>query len=381
MARRRASRDLRIQVTSKIPPTREDSWVTLGDVLDIGQPFDGAGVFDQTDEHGFWEDVDGDAQIHRMRERLFLGDAADWPATRFPSPGGAWLPNDDAGANWAPRDSQLVVMSSRGALAITGMTRSSDGDDQNTASIGVSGFLINDSSPGRSGWALYSDVQHEAAGGTSYGIEFAIKNASGEDLTADAYHAVAGTVGIWLAAGGDDSYGPVHTNPSNSAIQVGGNSSTWNRALVVFGDGLTRTNGRACAISLGQYQSIKWTYTGNISGFTIDSGVDTNGAAVSILALNNGVYFLNASGQPIGLFYNDLVNQAEDYIYFRPGKAGTPPRVITTGSNTDIDISFQPKGAGLMKFGTYSAIGAEALAGYITVKDTAGNSRKLAVVA
>jgi hypothetical protein len=35
---------------------------------------------------------------------------------------------------------------------------------------------------------------------------------------------------------------------------------------------------------------------------------------------------------------------------------------------------------GVLQFGTHSSIGAETVTGYITVKDLAGTSRKLAVV-
>jgi hypothetical protein len=42
------------------------------------------------------------------------------------------------------------------------------------------------------------------------------------------------------------------------------------------------------------------------------------------------------------------------------------------------DLYLNP--AGVLKFGTHSAIGAETVTGYITIKDSSGNSRKLAVV-
>jgi len=42
------------------------------------------------------------------------------------------------------------------------------------------------------------------------------------------------------------------------------------------------------------------------------------------------------------------------------------------------DLKLSP--AGVLRFGTHTGLGAEALSGYITVKDSAGNSRKLAVI-
>lgn len=53
----------------------------------------------------------------------------------------------------------------------------------------------------------------------------------------------------------------------------------------------------------------------------------------------------------------------------------------TAGTGTDnIDLRLTPAGTGLVMFGTHSAIAAETVTGYITVKDAAGNTRKLAVV-
>lgn len=54
----------------------------------------------------------------------------------------------------------------------------------------------------------------------------------------------------------------------------------------------------------------------------------------------------------------------------------------TAGTGGDnLDVVLTPAGTGNVKFGTYTTLGTEALAGYITIKDAAGNTRKLAVIA
>lgn len=50
-----------------------------------------------------------------------------------------------------------------------------------------------------------------------------------------------------------------------------------------------------------------------------------------------------------------------------------------TGAD-DIDIAITPAGTGLLKFGSHSSIAAETVTGYITIKDSGGTSRKIAVV-
>jgi hypothetical protein len=48
------------------------------------------------------------------------------------------------------------------------------------------------------------------------------------------------------------------------------------------------------------------------------------------------------------------------------------------GSDTNIDLALTTKGTGVLRFGTYTA-GILAQAGYITIKDAAGNTRNLLV--
>ena len=51
---------------------------------------------------------------------------------------------------------------------------------------------------------------------------------------------------------------------------------------------------------------------------------------------------------------------------------------LTTNANNDLPLT--PDGTGLVKFGTHTALGGEALSGYITIKDAGGTTRKLGVI-
>jgi hypothetical protein len=70
-------------------------------------------------------------------------------------------------------------------------------------------------------------------------------------------------------------------------------------------------------------------------------------------------------------FTNDFVALASS----ADSKAGLEAR----GTSADVDIYFEPKGAGVLRFGTNTAKGAEAFTSYITIKDSGGVSRKLMV--
>lgn len=60
--------------------------------------------------------------------------------------------------------------------------------------------------------------------------------------------------------------------------------------------------------------------------------------------------------------------------------SGGPPRFVARGADTNIDLFLVPKGTGLVRYGTHSAIGAETVTGFIEIKDAGGTTRKLAVV-
>ena len=81
------------------------------------------------------------------------------------------------------------------------------------------------------------------------------------------------------------------------------------------------------------------------------------------------------------------VSYAANVTTVRGGNV-TGDDLILKGNNVDGDkITVEGAGdiflepTGLVKFGTYAAIVAETLQGYVTIKDEAGNSRKVAVVA
>ena len=52
---------------------------------------------------------------------------------------------------------------------------------------------------------------------------------------------------------------------------------------------------------------------------------------------------------------------------------------LQIGTYSDNDLYFN-LGTGVMKFGTHTALGGEALSGYITIKDAGGTTRKLGVI-
>jgi hypothetical protein len=106
-------------------------------------------------------------------------------------------------------------------------------------------------------------------------------------------------------------------------------------------------------------------------------GSDTN-VGIQYSTKNSGFHnFIANGGEQFRIF---SVASAVNYLQANGGAAGNGVRLTAGGSDTDIDINITPKGAGNVSFGTYTG-SVLAIAGYIEIKDSSGNIRKLAVVA
>lgn len=336
---------------------------------------------------GIWPDVSATTRVHRVRDRLFVAGGSAFTGNRYGTQAG-FIPNSSVGNEWAPRDSWMFVGSDRGLMAITGYASNENLDmtsGQPTETIGVSGFSINKKA-GRTTWALYGDLQHED-GVASYGLEIACKNRSTQDYTDTPYYIQGSVYGIWLAAGGDGSVGGAATNPSNTALRIGknaysGNPYGWNKGIVFYADGLTGSDGEsgeATAIEMAYGHKIVWRAPGNYGAFEIKVQVGTAGANSS-MAVNDNVIRFRGAGSA-NLLEMAHQTSAVNYLQVINRATGSAPRITATGTDTNVDMELVCKGSGVLRFGTYAAIAAEALAGYITIKDAAGTSRKVAVIA
>lgn len=74
-------------------------------------------------------------------------------------------------------------------------------------------------------------------------------------------------------------------------------------------------------------------------------------------------------------------SSAANYIQTSGSTAGNAAKLLSAGSDTNIDLALTPKGTGNVRFGTYTADMTLVVQGYITIKDSGGTVRKLAVIA
>jgi len=72
------------------------------------------------------------------------------------------------------------------------------------------------------------------------------------------------------------------------------------------------------------------------------------------------------------------VSSSVNYLNVRGAITTASPSITAEGSDTNIDLTLTTKGTGVLSFGTYTA-GVVAQAGYITIKDAGGTTRRLLV--
>ena len=366
-------------------PTQGDTRKgTLGQVLTYVKDnlLANTGISQTTDpgDTGFWPDVTATTKIQRVRDRMFLNDGASFTGN-FSGTQDGFVPTSTEGANWASRDSSMFVAQDSGLMAVTGFVSNTNIDTavgMPDESIGVSGFAIGNKA-NRPVWSLYGDVQF-TQGTYAYGLELAVKNLEGANRISYPYAFTVGTYGIWLAGGGDSSYGGAPTNPCNTAIAIGKNSSTWNTGILFQATGITGTDGvtgTGNAISMAKGHVVSWYNSSNQQCATIYSDATTFAARAGIQFVDNGLWFTKAGALSLQL---DFSAGTANYAQISSSATANPVTVQASGSDTNIDLRLLGKGTGRVQFGTHTGTADTAISGYIEIKDASGTVRKLAVI-
>jgi hypothetical protein len=285
--------------------------------------------------------------------------------------------------DWFERDSLAAFVQESGLVGILGASRSSDqASGGPTESIGVIGLTENDKSGGL-GWALYGEAIHQSGASASYGLELAVKN-RGSNLTRTPYTPTTwGAIGIWLAGGGDASYGGSPANPSNAAVAIGANGAPWNVGIVFDADGLSGndgTTGSATAIAMPKGDAIAWYAPSGTQAATIGSSIDDATKGAALLFANDEVWSLVRGSLAFKVENANTSGAPANYLRAIAQASGSPPALRVDGSDTDIDLKLVTKGNGVLRVGSYQTITTETLCGFITIKDSGGTARKLAVV-
>jgi len=108
-------------------------------------------------------------------------------------------------------------------------------------------------------------------------------------------------------------------------------------------------------------------------------GSDTN-ISVGYLTKGTGFHFFysNVAAAAVQFAIDGNATAAVNYFTAAGAATGSSPSLTATGSDTNIDLRLITKGTGVVQYGTYTA-GVVAQAGYITIKDAGGTTRRLLV--
>ena len=109
----------------------------------------------------------------------------------------------------------------------------------------------------------------------------------------------------------------------------------------------------------------------------LTAGSDTN-INLFVSTKGNGAHYFQTSSSGANQFVIAHTASTVNVLQVTGGATGVAPSMAAAGSDANIDIALTPKGTGVLRFGTYTA-GILAQAGYITIKDAAGNTRNLLV--
>jgi hypothetical protein len=348
----------------------------------------------------FWSSVDNGSastipRVLAHRERIFVGAAVDYSALIAGSITGTfgWLTNA-TGPYWMVRDGAIASVNEDSGIGVSGVARTSDGPTLTNA-IGIAGFGLADKiSCGA--WGGYFESIKSVSGSSSVGVEVDVRNAVAINAPPNPTANGTGPHALWVACGpgsnvGTGGYGPTPLADSGAAMVIlpnttGNNAFRFTKGIVFKSDALSGVNGTdgetagAGAIELIRGHAIRWYSSDGAIKALLRSQMNTTDVDQSIIWQGTAVIFARNAGTEPTLSVTGVVS-AVNYLQLTNSAATTPPIIQATGSDTDIDLRFLTKGAGVLRFGTNIAKAAEAFASYITIKDSGGTLRKVMVCA
>jgi hypothetical protein len=120
---------------------------------------------------------------------------------------------------------------------------------------------------------------------------------------------------------------------------------------------------------------------GDVAGFAVVdvAGASTN-ASLLLRSKGTGSVFFQGS-DATNILRGDRVASSVNYISVTPAITTGSPALSAVGDDSNIDMQLQGKGTGLVRFGSHTGGGDTVSNGYITIRDAAGNTRKLMTTA
>lgn len=325
------------------------------------------------------------ARIHRLNDRLFLG-AATANDGLFPNVARDWMSDEwvTGGFGTGPMASAIFGLANNSnpnnAIGVLSAIRSKDFTSAGTTAIPIFGCAWNDNtSLATKVYAGYFEAHRTATstGVDTYGMEINTR-VSTATIAADPY-TVGDVMPLRLAAGAE--WSATGQYDASCAIQTAANPMKFKKGIVFQDDSLVDLgSGIKEAIALPSGALIRqWVSAGNPASYIYFA--TTVAAASASLQLANGTFKVTETSTGSEQFRVTIATSAVNYLNAKSSTTGNPLELAAGGSDANIDLQLTPKGTGNVRFGTYSSTGDVACNGYITIKDAAGNTRKLMTTA
>ena len=171
---------------------------------------------------------------------------------------------------------------------------------------------------------------------------------------------------LYSAAGSDANIGVTISSFGTSSITLRTNNSAQEQIRV------------AHTASAVNYVQVTGAATGNQAKIS-SQGSDTNvGLGLSMKGWQNISFYSGNFGYEIFRTAQSTSTPA-NFISTMAVAAGSAPYIAPIGTDTNIDLTLTPKGTGVVQFGSYTASPLLAVAGYVTIKDSGGTTRRLLV--
>ena len=188
--------------------------------------------------------------------------------------------------------------------------------------------------------------------------------------------------------GVSDSY-PQINNTGNQAFIVAAGATNANFGISAAGNG----NVRLMTSGTSQTEQLRVSHTASAVNYVQVTGAATT-ATPAITAqgsdTNISIYMSSKGTGAVRFFTNGAGSEQfrvlhtagtiVNYAAATGSATGAAPTFTVAGTDTNIDLALTPKGTGLVRFGTRTASADAAITGYIEIKDSAGTTRRLAVI-
>lgn len=337
----------------------------------------------------FWEEYG--ALIHRVGDRLLVGDAIKNGANVQNQPD--WLTQYQIATGRSfgfSQSGQMVVQNGVGSNetgasnAIVAGAQTAHLND-NFNSIGVLGIAVANkpTGTGNAYGGYFEGFRHNNAIGGAYGVEIDSVTYATCGPTDPYQQAANQVIGLQLAAGAELS--PTGQFPSNAAINIRNNGATYTRGIIFGADALTGCNGvtgTAIAVQMAKGHGLVW-YSGPNQSTSSIYGLSTDYTKSNGIVLGDDslAFVQNIDGKKIFDAEHSVSGAGVNYPAVRGSGAGAPVQILARGSDTNIDIHLVPKGSAYIRFGQWTGQGDQAINGYIAIRDSAGNIRKIPTIA